>query len=279
MRKKLSATKLTQLAKPAVGASRVSVSEQQTLQGLNKVPEVTALFWVVKILSTGVGETSSDYLAHTIGPVIAVLIGGVLLVASLVWQFRSARYQPWRYWSAVLMVSVFGTMVADVLHVVLGIPYMISTIAFAIMLSLVFLCWYRSEGTLSIHTINSRRSESFYWATVLVTFALGTAVGDLTAATFGWGYFASGMVFLALIAIPAIGYARFGLNEVFAFWAAYVLTRPLGASFADWFAVSRERGGLDHGAGWISLILLAVIVFLVAYLARVEQRKAAVKQC
>ena len=237
-------------------------------RGLSKVPEVTALFWIIKILTTGMGETTSDFFAHTTGPIIAVVLGGVGLALALALQFKTDRYRPWQYWSCVVMVSVFGTMAADVIHVGLGVPYVVSSIAFTLALTGIFVVWYRSEGTLSIHSITSRRREVFYWATVLATFALGTAVGDMTATTFHWGYFMSGVVFAALICVPAIAHARFGLNSIVAFWTAYILTRPLGASFADWVAVPPARGGLNWGTGLISLVLLAIILVLVGYLAR-----------
>jgi uncharacterized membrane-anchored protein len=165
------------------------------------------------------------------------------------------------------MVGVFGTMAADVLHVGLGVPYIASTIFYAIVLTAVFVTWQRSEGTLSIHSITTARRELFYWAAVLATFALGTAAGDLTAVTFGLGYFASGLLFAAIIAIPALGYYRLGMNSILAFWFAYVVTRPLGASFADWLAVTHQRGGLALGTGPVSLVLAAMIAGIVAYLS------------
>ncbi len=236
-------------------------------QAATKVPLVTALFWLVKVLTTGMGETTSDFLAHGIGPIVAVPIGGLALLAALAWQFRVRSYQAWPYWTAVAMVSVFGTMAADALHVGLGIPYLVSSTFFALVLAAIFYGWYRSEGTLSIHSIRTRRRELFYWATVLATFALGTAVGDMTATTLHLGYLASGLLFTGLIAVPAVAYGRFGLNAVVAFWWAYVLTRPLGASFADWLAVPKDRGGLDLGYGLVSVVLALLIVALVSYLA------------
>ncbi|MBO0515533.1 COG4705 family protein [Streptomyces beijiangensis] len=238
----------------------------------SKVPEVTVLFWVVKVLTTGMGETASDYLGRTLGPVPAGAIGLLGLVVLLALQFRTSRYEAWTYWAAIVMVSVFGTMAADVVHVIAGVPYMVSTIAFAVILAGVLMAWYASEGTLSIHSIRTRRRETFYWATVLATFALGTAVGDLTAGTLHLGYFSSGVLFAALIAVPALA-GSFGLNPVVAFWWAYVLTRPLGASFADWAGVSTERGGLGWGTGPVSLALLVPIVVGVGFLAR-RQRAA-----
>ena len=171
--------------------------------------------------------------AH-LNPIIAVALGGIAYAAALVLQFSVRRYVPWIYWLTVVMVAIFGTMAADVLHVGLGIPYIVSTTFFAAALIVIFSVWYISEKTLSIHSIYTRRRELFYWATVVTTFALGTAVGDLTATTLHLGYFFSGVMFAVLIALPALAYWLLGLNEIFAFWLAYVLTRPLGASFADW---------------------------------------------
>lgn len=233
----------------------------------SKVPEVTAFFWIVKALTTGMGESTSDFLVHKLVPEIAVVFGGIAFVVALFLQLSSDRYVPWRYWLAVAMVGVFGTMCADVLHVGLGVPYIASTIFYAIVLAVVFRVWHRSEGTLSIHSITSERRELFYWAAVLATFALGTAAGDLTAVTFGLGFFASGLLFAAIIAVPALGYFRFGMSSIPAFWFAYVVTRPLGASFADWLAVSSARGGLAIGTGLVSFALAAMIAMLVAFLS------------
>ncbi|MFF8783523.1 hypothetical protein [Streptomyces sp. NPDC015125] len=235
--------------------------------GWSKVPQVTALFWGVKVLTTGMGETASDYLGRTLGPIPAGSLGLVGLAALLVLQFRTTRYRPWVYWSAIVMVSVFGTMAADVVHVVAGIPYTVSVLAFSAGLAALLTAWYVSEGTLSIHSIRTRRRETFYWATVLATFALGTAVGDLTAGTLHWGYLPSGILFTVLIAVPALSGRFLGLNAVAAFWWAYVLTRPLGASFADWMGVTSARGGLGWGTGPVTLTLIVPIVLLVAYLA------------
>lgn len=234
----------------------------------SKVPEVTAFFWIVKALTTAMGESTSDFLVHTLVPEVAVVLGGIAFVIALYIQFGKDRYVPWAYWLAVAMVGVFGTMAADVLHVGLGVPYIVSTVFYAIVLAAVFRVWFVSEGTLSIHSITTPRRELFYWAAVLATFALGTAAGDLTAVTFGLGYFGSILLFGAIIAIPAIGYFRFGMNSILAFWFAYVVTRPVGASVADWLAVSSARGGLALGTGPVSLVLAAVIAGFVYYLAR-----------
>ncbi len=234
----------------------------------SKVPEVTAFFWIVKALTTAMGESTSDYLVHSMVPEVAVFLGGIALVVALYLQLARDRYVPWAYWLAVAMVGVFGTMAADVLHVGLGVPYAVSTIFYAIVLAVVFRSWYLSEGTLSIHSIHTPRRELFYWAAVLATFALGTAAGDLTAVTFGLGYFGSILLFAAVIAIPALGYFRYGMNSILAFWFAYVLTRPLGASVADWLAVSSARGGLALGTGPVSLALAAAIAGFVYYLTK-----------
>lgn len=235
-------------------------------QILRKVPEITLLFWVAKLLTTAMGESTSDYLVFKINPYIAVTLGGIGLVIALVLQFWVRRYVPWVYWLAVAMVAIFGTMAADVLHIQLGVPYLFSTLFFAVVLAAVFVVWHRSEGTLSIHSINSRRRELFYWATVLATFALGTAAGDMTASTLGLGYFTSGLLFAGLIAIPAIGYFWFDLNEIVAFWAAYILTRPLGASFADWAGKPKAVGGLGLGDGLVCLVLAVLIIGCVGYM-------------
>jgi uncharacterized membrane-anchored protein len=194
------------------------------------------------------------------------LVTGIVLAVSLVVQLAARRYVPWIYWLAVVMVSVFGTMAADGVHVGLGIPYVVSSTVFALALAAIFATWFASEKTLSIHSIWNRRRETFYWAVVLTTFALGTAVGDMTAFTLRLGFLTSGLIFAAVIALPALGYWKFGLNEVLAFWVAYVLTRPLGASFADWLAGSRILGGIGLGYGLISMTLALLIVGFVAYL-------------
>ncbi|WP_247647134.1 hypothetical protein [Arthrobacter sp. E3] len=249
-----------------------AVTNTRTRSLVSKVPEVTALFWVIKVLTTGMGETTSDYLAHTIDPVVAVGIGAVCFAAALVLQFSAKRYIAWVYWLAVAMVSIFGTMVADVLHVGLGVPYLVSTIFYGAVLSAVFILWHRTEKTLSIHSIHTRRREIFYWAAVLATFALGTAAGDLTAVSLRLGYLGSGMLFAVVMAIPALMHIKFGLGAIPAFWAAYIVTRPLGASFADWMGVSHERGGLGWGTAWVSIGWAAAIIVLVGVLATSQHR-------
>lgn len=245
---------------------------------LTKVPEITVYFWIVKVLTTAMGESTSDYLVAHMDPVVAVGLGFVAFVAALALQFSVRRYIAWVYWLAALMVAVFGTMAADVLHVAFGVPYIASATMFLVALAVIFVWWYASEKTLSIHSIHTRRREGFYWATVLATFALGTAVGDLTATTFGWGYLNSGIIFAVAIAVIAVGHyivkAALGAehrhlsrNAVFAFWFAYILTRPLGASFADWMGKAQSVGALGWGDGAVSLALGALIVVFVGYLS------------
>jgi uncharacterized membrane-anchored protein len=233
---------------------------------LRKVPEVTVYFWIIKLLTTGMGETTSDYLVRTLDPAIAVALGGIGLAAALILQLAVRRYVAWIYWLAVVMVAIFGTMAADVLHVGLGIPYLVSTAFFTVALAIIFVAWYAKEKTLSIHSISTRRRELFYWATVIVTFALGTAVGDMTATTLGLGYFSSGVLFAVLIALPALAYWLLGLNEILAFWFAYIVTRPLGASFADWMGKPDSSGGVGLGTGQVSLVLAILIIGFVGYL-------------
>ena len=242
------------------------------LRAVVKVPEVTAYFWIIKLLTTALGESTSDYLVNRIDPVVAVAVGGAGLLATLALQFSQRRYVPWAYWLAVVMVAIFGTMAADVVHVKFGVPYLVSTAFFALALSAVFATWYASEKTLSIHSIYTPRRELFYWATVMATFALGTAAGDMAAITMGLGYLPSGILFGAFVAIPAVAYWRFGLNAILAFWFAYVATRPVGASFADWTGRASDRGGIGLGTGLVSLCLAVLIVGFVGWLsvARVD---------
>jgi uncharacterized membrane-anchored protein len=182
-------------------------------------------------------------------------------------QFGVKRYVAWVYWLAVVMVSIFGTMAADILHVGFGIPYIVSTIFYAVALGLIFVVWYLREKSLSIHSIYTRHRELFYWATVLATFALGTAAGDMTAVTFHLGYLSSSILFGVLFIVPIIAYLKFGANEIFTFWFAYIVTRPLGASFADWMGVSTARGGLGWGTGSVSMALAILIAIFVGFLA------------
>jgi uncharacterized membrane-anchored protein len=239
---------------------------EEMLSAVSKVPEVTVYFWIVKVLTTALGESTSDYLVHEINPYLAVVAGFFAFAIAIVVQFSVRRYMTWVYWIAVAMVALFGTMVADAMHVALHVPYKVSATLFVVLVAAILAIWYASEKTLSIHSITTPRREFFYWATVILTFALGTATGDLFATTFGLGYLASGLLFTALIAIPAIGY-RLGLNGVAAFWIAYILTRPIGASFADYFGKPKDLGGLGIGQGPVALVCLVLFVALVSYLA------------
>ncbi|MFY4774050.1 hypothetical protein [Metabacillus sp. RGM 3146] len=233
---------------------------------LSKVPEITIYFWIIKLLTTGMGEVFSDYLVKHIDPIIAVGAGGICLAGSLLLQFSAKRYVPWIYWLVVVMVSIFGTMAADIVHVVLGISYVVSTVFFAFALIVIFAVWHKAERTLSIHSINTRRREVFYWAAVLATFALGTAAGDMTATTLNLGYFSSGIVFAVLLAIPALGYKLIGMNEIGTFWFAYIMTRPVGASFSDWVSSPHSKGGLGVGEGPVSLVMTIIIVVLIGFM-------------
>ena len=236
-------------------------------RGALRVPAVGIYFWVIKALSTALGESTSDYLVHVMNPVVAVLLGFCVFTVALLLQFRMRRYIAWAYWLAVVMVGVFGTMAADVVHVGFGVPYLASTSLYLVALAAIFATWRRVENTLSMHSINTVARELFYWAAVVATFATGTAAGDLAAVTLDLGYLLSGVLFAAAIAIPVIGYWRLGWNPVLTFWSAYVLTRPLGASFADWFAKPVPDGGIGVGDGPVSAALAIGIGVLVAYLA------------
>lgn len=229
----------------------------------SRVPAITAVFWIVKLLTTGIGETSSDFLVKTFDPVPVVLVAALVFAVCFILQLRAGRYVPWRYWLFVTMVAIFGTMVADVAHIVFDVPYAVSSAAFAVVLVALLVTWWRVEGTVSVHSIDTRRRELFYWGVVLATFALGTAFGDLTAVVFGLGYLGSGILFAVLFAVP-LAVHGLGRLETTSFWAAYVLTRPLGASFADWLAVEPGRGGLALGTGPVSLVGLVVILAAVA---------------
>jgi uncharacterized membrane-anchored protein len=237
---------------------------------LTKVPMIIAFFWLTKVATTAMGESTSDALNGLLGPAIAIPLMLIGLAWALRRQYRSERYDAWTYWTVVVMVAIFGTSAADALHVGLGIAYVDATAFYAVVLAAIFFAWHRVEGTLSIHSIQTRRREAFYWATVLVTFALGTACGDMTATTLHIGYFGSIWLFAGLIAIPWLGHRYLGLNAVLAFWMAYVLTRPLGASFADWLAVEPGRGGVGIGAGGSALVLSALVLLAIRRLAKTK---------
>ena len=230
-----------------------------------KVPDVVPLFWIIKLLTTAMGESTSDYLVQRFDPVVAVLVGAIGFSIVLVIQLWMKKYVAWVYWLTVTMVAIFGTMAADVVHIGLGIPYFISTICFAVLLGIIFFVWYRIEKTLSIHSINTSRREIFYWATVIATFALGTAAGDMTAVTFHLGYLTSGILFGILFLFPLLLYKFLGVNEIFCFWLAYIMTRPFGASFADFFGRTKDLGGIGFGTGATSIVLGICIIICVMY--------------
>ena len=224
------------------------------------------MFWVIKLLTTAGGEATSDYLAlgsHVVGG--AVETG--LLVIGLIWQFRTRRYTTAAYWFLAYAIAIFGTGVSDTLHLVVGIPYAGTTLLWTVVLAAVFVTWYRSERTLSIHSIVTRRREMFYWATVFATFALGTALGDFTASTLGLGYFSSVVLFFVVIMIPAVAWSGFRRSAITAFWAAYVVTRPLGASVADYASKPPSISGAGLGDGPTALVATAAVAVGVAYLA------------
>jgi uncharacterized membrane-anchored protein len=228
-----------------------------------KVPEIIALFWVIKVITTGMGEAASDFLGNE--HIVLAAIACVVVFPFSIWlQRRATKYIAPIYWFAISMVAVFGTVVADGLHVGLHVPYFVSSAVLVATLIFVFRRWHRTEGTLSIHSIITRRRETYYWWTVLLTFALGTSLGDMTAAEFHWGFFTSIFIFAALILVPLVGRLAFRMNEVFAFWFAYILTRPLGASIADWMG---KKSGLGYGDDKVVYVALAAIVLLVGYVA------------
>ena len=235
---------------------------------LNKVPEITLYFWIIKILCTTVGETAADFfnVQLNLGLTTTTYIMGALLIATLVVQFRVRHYVPALYWLAVVLLSVVGTLITDNLTDNFGIALTTTTAIFAVALAATFAAWYAGEKTLSIHTIYTTRREGFYWLAILCTFALGTAAGDLTAERLNLGYPRSALLFGALIAVVAVAHLRVGLNAILAFWVAYILTRPLGASLGDYLSQPRADGGLGLGTIGTSALFLAAILGLVTYL-------------
>lgn len=240
----------------------------QRIEAFNKIPQVTILFWVIKILSTTVGETAADYLAVNVGlgATTTALVMCALLLIALIAQFRSRRYQPWTYWLTVVLVSIVGTQVTDFLTDKLEISLYVSTAAFAVALAMTFAVWYAVERTLSIDAIVTVRREAFYWAAILVTFALGTAAGDLATEALGLGFRLGLLAFGVAIASAGV-LTILGVNAVLTFWLAYILTRPLGASLGDLLSQSTDYGGLGFGTITTSIAFLTVIVALVAWLA------------
>ena len=234
----------------------------------NRVPKVTADFWLIKLMAVTMGETAADYINVQLGlglMLTSLLMSGVL-AAALVWQFSQKKYVPAPYWLAVVLISVVGTLVTDNLVDNLHVPLFVTAIFFAIALALTFLLWFRAEGTLSIHSIFTTRREAFYWLTILFTFALGTAAGDLVAEQFALGYLATGILFGLIIASLSIGYFALGLDAILGFWLAYILTRPLGASFGDLLSQPSQYGGFGLGTIITSAVFLGAIIAIVAYM-------------
>ncbi|WP_234189928.1 hypothetical protein [Shinella sp. NM-101] len=237
--------------------------------GLNRVPRVTADFWLIKLMAVTMGETAADYLAVNLGLGLTTtsLLMAAVLVAVMALQLAQKRYVPWTYWSAVVLVSVVGTLITDNLVDNFGVALQTTAIVFSVMLAATFVWWYRSEGTLSIHAVTTNRREAFYWLAILLTFALGTAVGDLVAEVFGLGYLTTGVIFGAIIAAIAGAYYALRLDGIPTFWLVYILTRPLGASFGDLLSQPTEYGGMGLGTTYTSLVFLAVIVATVSYMS------------
>lgn len=246
-----------------------STNFPQELHLFNKVPEITIYFWIIKILCTTVGETAADFLNSALhwGLTNTTVIMGMLLLIALFFQFQSKKYIAGIYWFTVVLISIVGTLITDNLTDNLGVSLVTTTIAFAIALAAIFVAWYKSEKTLSVHTIYNRRRESFYWLTILLTFALGTAAGDLVAESFNLGYLVSAIMFGTFIGVVTVAHLRFKLNAIVAFWMAYIVTRPLGASLGDYFSQPRDNGGLGLGTVITSTLFLAAILLTVLYLA------------
>lgn len=235
---------------------------------LNKVPEITVFFWIIKVLATTVGETAADFLSGNLhlGLTITSYVMGAIFLAALAVQLKTKRYVPPVYWTVVVLISIVGTLVSDNLTDNLGVPLTTTSIVFAAVLAIVFLLWWLSERTLSVHAITTTRREGFYWAAILFTFALGTSAGDLLAEATGIGFAPSALIFAGMIGIVALAYYVFKINGVLAFWLAYILTRPLGASTGDLLSQSVHDGGLGFGTSITSGVFLLIIVSLVAYL-------------
>jgi uncharacterized membrane-anchored protein len=238
-------------------------------QMMNKVPRITLYFWVIKILCTTIGETAADFLngKFNLGLTGTTIIMSALLIIALYFQFKADKYVPTIYWISVVLISVVGTLITDNLTDNLGVPLIDTTVVFSIVLCIVFIIWYRYEKTLSIHKINSTRREAFYWLAILFTFALGTAAGDLMAESLKLGYWLSGLIFAAMIGLVYVAHKYLNLNAILAFWIAYILTRPLGASIGDFLSQPQKNGGLGLGTAITSGIFLAAIVVTVIYLS------------
>lgn len=239
----------------------------------NKVPQVTIFFWIIKIMATTVGETAADFLNFNLNwglTITTIAIIGLLLISLFV-QMSVTRYVPAIYWLAVVLISVVGTLITDNLVDNLGVPLESTTLYFSLALLVTFVAWYAKEKTLSIHSITTRRREAFYWLAILFTFSLGTAAGDLVAESLNLGYLVSAVIFAVLICAATLSYFRFKLNAVIAFWIAYILTRPLGASLGDYLSQPRSEGGLQLGTTGTSIIFIVIILGLVLYLTQTKK--------
>lgn len=250
-------------------SAKIESNEATSFAGkmLNKVPQITLFFWIIKVLCTTVGETASDFLNVNLnfGLTGTSIVMGVLLLIALVVQIKTKKYIPVIYWLTVVLISIFGTLVTDNLTDNLGVPLEYSTILFSVLLAITFAVWYAKEKTLSMHSIFTMQREIFYWTAILFTFALGTASGDLMAESLGFGYFTTGVIVCAVIAVFAIAW-RLGLNPILAFWLIYIMTRPLGASLGDYLSQTREHGGLGLGATNTSIIFILAIIATVIFL-------------
>ncbi len=258
----------------------MAFSEDNTTKLLNKVPEVALVFWIIKIMATTIGETAADYLNFNLGLglVGTSVVVGALLLGALSAQFRSRGYVPWKYWLTVLLISVFGTLVTDYLVDVAGVSLVTATVVFSAALAATFAVWYAREKTLSIHEITTFKREMYYWAAILFTFALGTAAGDLVSEGLDLGYAVSAMIFALLIVTVTASHYLLRMNATLAFWIAYVLTRPLGASCGDLLSQSAGDGGLGLGTVGTSVFFLATILGLVAYLSLGQNRARAIAE-
>ncbi len=249
-------------------------------QNFNRVPEVKVDFWLIKLMAVTMGETAADYLAVNLGLGLTAtsLIMTAFLAVALVLQFMQKRYVPSRYWTAVVLISIVGTLITDNLVDNFKVPLEVTTIVFSIALLVTFAVWYAVEHTLSIHSIFTTRRETFYWLAILFTFALGTAAGDLVAEKFELGFMATGAMFGAIIVLIAAAYYFFNLDAILAFWLAYIFTRPLGASLGDFLSQPVEYGGLGFGTIITSLMFLGCIVAIVVYMSLVYQRDYGLSQ-
>ncbi len=252
-----------------MNASSSEQSQTKSFAGemLNKVPQITLFFWIIKVLCTTVGETASDFLNVNLnfGLTGTSVVMGILLLIALVVQIKTRKYVPVIYWLTVVLISIFGTLVTDILTDSLGVPLEYSTILFSVLLAITFAVWYAKEKTLSIHSIFTTQREIFYWTAILFTFALGTASGDLMAESLGLGYFTTGLIICAVIAAFAIAW-KLGLNSILAFWLIYIMTRPLGASLGDYLSQTQAHGGLGLGATITSIIFISAIIITVVFL-------------